>query len=338
MKNRPTSRDIADAAGVSQATVSRALRGSPLVRPETRQRILEVARKLNYRVDRSAAGLRTGQSRTLALLLFEDTTADSSRINPFFLALLGSITRAAARLDYDVLLSFQQLSKDWAARYELSNRADGLILLGYGNYLRFAERLQLLLNADAHFILWGPLVSSQPWLSVGCDNSGGGRTAVEYMLQKGRTRIAFLGNTDDDHPEFKARHDGYCQALQSAGIGTADELQVDADSQLQSGEAAIQQLLASGITFDAVFAASDLIAIGALRALRDAGQSVPGDVSVMGFDDIPAAAYARPAITTVRQDTARAGQLLVEKLVARIEERPVESELLPTELVLRESA
>ena len=334
---RSTSRDIADAAGVSQATVSRALRGSPLVRPETRNRILEIARQLNYRVDHTAAGLRTGHSRTIALLLFEDTTTDQSHINPFFLSLLSSITRAAARLDYDVLVSFQQLSRDWVARYEASNRADGLILLGYGDYVKYAEKLQTLTQADAHFILWGPTTPATLGHSVGCDNTGGGHAATTHLIGLGRRRIAFLGGASDHYPEFQARYKGYSDALRGAGIGVDEQLQVDADNLLDSGEAAIRELLDRNRTFDAVFAASDLIAIGALRALRHASVSVPDDVSIVGFDDIPAAAYVHPTLTTVHQDTRLAGELLVSKLIKMIEGEDVASELLDTTLVVRES-
>src|SRR5690606_32472445 len=159
---KPTSRDIAFEAGVSQATVSRAWRNSPLVRPETRQRIHDIAAQLNYRVDKHAAGLRTRQSRTLALLLFEDPTSDDSQINPFFLSMLGSITRAAASIDYDVLVSFQQLSNHWHGRYEASHRADGIILLGYGDYVTYGEKLKALAEANAHFIIWGPIIDEQP--------------------------------------------------------------------------------------------------------------------------------------------------------------------------------
>jgi len=120
---RPTSRDIARLAEVSQATVSRALRNSPLVRPETRERIESIARQLSYRTDRRAAGLRTRRSSTLALLLFEESSEDG-QINPFFLSMLGHITRATARRGLDLLVSFQQLSDDWHTEYQLSNRAD----------------------------------------------------------------------------------------------------------------------------------------------------------------------------------------------------------------------
>ena len=134
IKGKATSLDIAHLAGVSQPTVSRALRGSPSVNEETRRRILAIARELNYKVDKNASNLRCQQSGTLALLFFEDPTQDDSLINPFFHSMLGSITRACALRGYDLLVSFQQLSADWHADVEDSHKADGLILLGYGDY------------------------------------------------------------------------------------------------------------------------------------------------------------------------------------------------------------
>jgi DNA-binding LacI/PurR family transcriptional regulator len=125
--------DIAYLAGVSQPTVSRALRGSPMVSPETRRRIEEIAQQLNYKVDKNASNLRCQHSSTLALLLFQDPTADDSLINPFFHSMLGSITRACAQRGYDLLISFQQLSGNWHTDYEDSRKADGIVLLGYGD-------------------------------------------------------------------------------------------------------------------------------------------------------------------------------------------------------------
>ena len=146
MKGKPTSFDIAYRAGVSQSTVSRALRGSPLVSPETRRRIQAIAKEINYKVDKNASNLRRQHSVTLALLLFEDPTTDDSLINPFFLSMLGSITRACAHHGYDLLVSFQQLSDDWHADYQDSHKADGLILLGYGDYLEAKPKLQKLVE------------------------------------------------------------------------------------------------------------------------------------------------------------------------------------------------
>lgn len=336
-KQRPTSRDIADQAGVSQATVSRALRNSPLVRPETRRRIIEVATALNYRVDHSAAGLRTRQSQTLALLLFEDTMTEGAQINPFFLNLLGSITRAAAARGYDLLVSFQQLSRDWAGRYEAANRADGLILLGYGDYVDYAKKLRRLEQAGAHFVLWGPDVDKQPGVSIGCDNVTGGRRATQHLLQLGRRRIAFLGTADKHAPEFHARWRGYAAALESAGITPTADLHADADTAVASGYEATRELLARGVRFDAIFAGSDLIAFGAMHALRDAGIRIPGDVSVVGFDDIPAASWVAPPLTTVRQDTHRAGEELVSAVVELLERGEAASQSLEPRMIVRGS-
>lgn len=200
---RPTSRDIARLAEVSQATVSRALRNSPLVRPETRERIESIARQLSYRTDRRAAGLRTRRSSTLALLLFEESSEDG-QINPFFLSMLGHITRATARRGLDLLVSFQQLSDDWHTEYQLSNRADGLILLGYGDYLSSMPRLQKLAEAGANFVIWGPDVDGTPGRYVRTDNNAGGLQATRHLLRLGRERIAYVGSSSDHWPEFQA--------------------------------------------------------------------------------------------------------------------------------------
>ena len=141
-KKRITSFDIAEKAGVSQATVSRALRGDPSVSEDTRRRVEAAAATLNYTVDKSASSLRGRLTGTLALLFFEDPTPDDSHINPFFLSMLGSITRACAQQGYDLLISFQQFSTDWHADYADSKKADGIILLGYGDYLAYRARLE----------------------------------------------------------------------------------------------------------------------------------------------------------------------------------------------------
>src|SRR5690606_6917616 len=191
---KATSLDIAHLAGVSQPTVSRALRGSPSVSPETRRRILAIARELNYKIDKNASNLRCRQSGTLALLFFEDPTPDDSLINPFFHSMLGSITRACALRGYDLLVSFQQLSDDWHADYEDSKKADGLILLGYGDYLQARVRLEQLVRQGTHFVRWGAALPGQPGVAVGCDNFRGGYDMTRHLLAAGRRRIAFLGD------------------------------------------------------------------------------------------------------------------------------------------------
>jgi DNA-binding LacI/PurR family transcriptional regulator len=337
MHDKPTSFDIAFLAGVSQPTVSRALRGSPVVSIETRKRIEEIARQLNYRVDKNASNLRSQHSNTLALLLFEDPTPDDSQINPFFLSMLGSITRASARQGYDLLISFQQLSKDWQQDYEDSRKADGIILLGYGDYEEYRPRLERLVQQGTHFVRWGPVLPSEPGVSVGSDNALGGYEVTRHLLTQGRRRIAFLGHATTHYPEFFDRYRGYERALMEARVATSSALQVDAITTEDAGFQATRELQSRGVAFDAVVAASDLIAIGALRALQESGLDVPRDVSVVGFDDIPAASHTNPPLTTVVQDTSRAGSLLVETLLRQIAGDPAANSVIPTRLVVRKS-
>ena len=333
----PTSRDIADLAGVSQATVSRALRNSPLVREETRSRIQAIARELNYFVNRNAAGLRTHQSNTIAVLMFDETEGEDAQINPFFLSMLGYITRSAAELGYDVLISMQQLTDDWHIEYQASNRADGLILLGYGDYLTYHEKLQALDRANTRFTIWGPTINEQPGHSIGCDNVHGGYKAASHLLDTGRRKIAFVGNTTRRCPELAARYEGYRMALADRGVEADATLKIDGNSLTGLGYRGIEELLQAGREFDAVFAVTDAIAIDAIRALQENGYDVPGDVAVVGFDDIPLAAHVTPALTTVRQDIREASEGLVRSIVGLIEGEPVESTLMAPALVVRES-
>lgn len=334
---KTTSFDIAHRAGVSQATVSRALRNSPLVNPETRERVQRIAREMNYRVDRSAAGLRSQQSRTIALLFFEDPTSDDSQINPFFLTLLGHITRYASTKGYDVLVSFQQLSDDWLNEYVVSNRADGIILLGYGDYGRISDKLQRLHEEGLHFTIWGATVPELEGHAIGCENIGGGEMATRHLLELGRRRIAHIGSGSDDAPEFKHRYIGHCRALEEAGIEIDPNLLATTDNQETSAFEATQALLDRGIEFDAIFAASDLTAFGAMKCLQKNGIDIPGQVSVVGFDDIPAATYFSPSLTTIRQDTRLAAEALFSNLLKMIEGESVTSPLVPISLVVRGS-
>ena len=335
--SNPTSRDIAELAGVSQATVSRALRNSPLVRKETRDRIQEIARELNYFVNRNAAGLRTHQSNTIALLLFDETGGADAQINPFFLSMLGHITRSAASLGYDVLVTLQQLHADWHVQYQASHRADGLILLGYGDYREYRGKLAALAAANTRFIIWGPVIADQPGHSFGCDNENGGFQAANHLLSLGRRNIALIGRRSSGAPELADRYEGFARAHAKAGVTVNPHLLVRADNSEALGYEAARQLIDSNRKVDAIFALTDLLAIGAMRALQDAGIRVPEDVSVVGFDDVPLAAHVSPALTTVQQNTRLAAEALVNGIVGSIEGRPLESTMMAPRLIIRDS-
>src|SRR5215212_10238340 len=319
MQRRPTSFDIAALAGVSQPTVSRALSGNPSVSEATRARVLAAAQQLNYKVNKNASGLRLQQSRTLAVLFFdEQQSPEGAVINPFYLSMLGPMVRRSAEHRYDLLISIQQLSSDWHVDYEDSRKADGIILLGYGDYLEYRPKLEQLVDRGAHFVRWGTGGDGKLGTTISSDNERGGFEAATHLLQRGRRRIAFIGTAGPGFPEVQERFGGYSRALHAAGIEPDERLQVDAAPDEADGRAAAEQLLARGVEFDAIFAASDVAGIGAMHALQEAGRSVP-EVAVVGFDDIPAACLASPPLTTVTQDARAAAEALVDGLIEAIE-------------------
>lgn len=337
MKGKPTSLDIAYLAGVSQPTVSRALRGSPTVNEATRQRILAIANELNYKVDKHASSLRRQQAYTLALLFFEDPTLDDSLINPFFLSMLGSLTRACGAKGYDLIVSFQEQSSNWHAEFEDSKKADGIILLGYGDFVEYSTRLEQLVAQGTHFVRWGAVQPGQPGISIGCDNQQGGADLTRHLIEQGCTRIGFLGSASEHYPEFLARYSGYGEALQTAGMKIDPTLQVDALTTERAGYEAAHNLLARTRDVDALFCASDLIAIGAMRALQELSIDVPGQIAVAGFDDISAASFTNPSLTTVQQNTKEAATLLVDTLLSLIHNEPVVSRMISAPVVVRQS-
>jgi DNA-binding LacI/PurR family transcriptional regulator len=310
---RPTSFDIAELAGVSQSTVSRALSGAGVVSEETRLRVAEAARQLNYKIDANARNLRLQSAKTIALLLYEDPVTSGSLINPFFLSMLSSTIKAAGRRGYDLVISFQDDSDD-GGDYVGSHRADGIIFFGYGDYVRYVDRVALLDAARVPSVTWGPVGAGQPGHFIGSDNVTGAKEGVAHLIARGRRRIAFLGQHSDHTPELLDRFRGYQRALSDAGLEMIPGLQREAEISEESGHREIVALVDSGVRFDAVFAACDMIAIGAMKGLRERGLSIPGDVAVMA-----------------------AGELMVETLLALIEGEDVSSKMIPTKLMIRGS-
>lgn len=328
---KPTSWDIAARAGVSQPTVSRALRGSKAVSLSTRLKIEAIARELEYPV----AGHDASQRSNTLVLMLQDPLVDDADINPFFLAMLGSITRHCAKRGLDLLISLQTLDENVQAR--CPNNGVGLILLGYGDYPRYEARLRQLADAGTHFVRWGSVDKDTVGPTIGSDNFNAGRRAGEHLLRTGRKRIAFLGCVNAHYPEFRQRYLGLNSALEQAGIIPEPLLVFDAASSEEAGRRATKALMACGVAYDAIFAASDLIAIGAMRALAEAGLTIPGDVAVIGFDDIPESHLATPALTTIMQDTRLAGEALVDGVIDQMEGRQASSRVLPARLVVRGS-
>jgi DNA-binding LacI/PurR family transcriptional regulator len=332
--NRRTTRleDIAALAGVSISTASRALNDSPAVNARTKQLIWKLAREQDYPFRRYMPAGPIGASGTIALVVPRPQGREGQLDDPFFLDLFAGISDAARERGCDLLVShIAPVSFDDLSGALTTSRADGVIFLGQSSLHHAFNRLA---GSGARFAVWGAQLPDQAYCSVGSDNVAGGRRATLHLARLGRRRIVFLGDTEA--PEVTQRVRGYQEALDQAGLEQDPALMVPAHFTVESAEAAVDALVARGDAFDGIVAASDLIALGAARALLRSGRRVPRDVSVVGYDDVPFARYSRPALTTVRQDTARAGRLLVSKLIdAGAAE--MRSERLPTELIVRES-
>lgn len=333
MSGRTRLEDLAAIAGVSIATVSRALNNSPAVNDETKRRVWKIAREQNYNFRPSMPALLSGAAATIAVVIPAPLGRQTQVPDPFFQELIGGIGGAARDLGCDVLIShLVPKSYDDLTSLMSTNRVDGVIFLGQS---LLHDRFNHLAETENRFVVWGADIPGQRYCSIGSDNVCGGTRATSHMLNLGRRRIAFLG--DVDTPEMRQRYQGYVEAHHRAGISADPNLLIPANFEIESAEAALSTLLERGAEFDGVFAACDLIALGAIRCLLKAGISVPGDVSVVGYDNLKIAAYSLPSLTTISQDMSKAGRIIVSKLLAAGEKGIVRSERLPTELIVRES-
>ena len=325
--------DVARLAGVSASTVSRAFAGSTLVPPATRDEILRVAKDAGYVVNRSAQRLRNGRTDTVGIVVPLGSEPTRALSDPFFLQIIGQLADAISARGYDVLLiKMDAAGGDALERLAASQRADGLIIVGQSDQ---HEALNQLAGHFQPFVVWGACLPGQAYCSVGVDNVGGGVVATARLLEYGRRRVAFVGPVR--FPEAGLRHDGYLAAHAKAGVRVAPELHVDADFSAEATMAAMAELDGRGEPYDAVFAASDVIAIAAMAHLRATGRRVPEDVAVVGFDDLPIAAHAHPPLTTVRQDLTQGALFLVENLFRRMAGDPAPSSIISPKLVVRDS-
>lgn len=334
--NRPSRlqmTDIARLANVSVSTVSRALAGNPRLSPDTRERIQELARSLNYQVDAGAQMLRGKRQPTVAVAFPYHPKQRRHFKDPFFLPLLGSIGDALVDSGHRMLVVaveadvFETVTQAYETR-----QAIGTILLGQEGY---HGRINEIAVRGLPLVVWGARLKDQLYCSVGSDNRLGGLQATEHLLDAGAERILFVG--DPKLPELAQRYEGYLEAHRARGLEPDPRLSQGMAFDEAEVRGTLQRLLEGQVRFDAVFACSDVMALVTVSVLRASGLRVPDDVQVVGFDDIGLAAAASPALTSVRQEIEAAGRALVERLFAQLEGREVESLVLPTTLMVRES-
>ena len=323
--------DIARLAGVAVSTVSRALAGSALVNKQTRDRVTELARSLNYSVNVRAQSLRLKHNNTVSVILPYDAPTAQHFSDPFFLTLIGSLGDAITERGFDMLLSrIDAEHLDLAAQPYLSGRAMGVVLVGQWHH---HEQLNELAVRRVPLVVWGALLPQQLYCTVGSENVQGGRIAAEHLFAQGARRIAFLG--DPTLPEVAQRHAGYRLTHEARGVPFDGQLTRPVPFADRSIAADVESLLRHEPQLDGIFASSDLLAIAAIGELHRHGRRVPDDVAVVGYDDIAMARYCQPPLTTVRQPIEAAGKALIDLLMAQLAGVRPPSMQLQTELVQR---
>ena len=320
-----TMEDLASLAGVSTITVSRALRDSPLVTAATREKVRRIADEQGYRLNISARNLRMRRSYSVAVVVEMTPVKGRPMSDPYPLELLGGITQELTTAGYSVVLTSKQLLDTAPVQ-----GADGLILLGQGSH---GEAVRVLQKAGLPLVVWGAPEAGASYIVVGSDNRTGGISVAERFMEQGRKKLLFLG--DVDHAEVQERCAGFIDAL--GGQGMVHIVRPKAFTFEAGFDSMAAVLKKKGAGFDGVFAASDLLAMGAIRALAEAGLRVPDDVSVIGYDDTPGAASFVPPLTSVHQYLRDGGVLLAKKMLGLIHGEAVASEMLPTTLIARQT-
>ncbi|MCO5309043.1 MAG: LacI family transcriptional regulator, partial [Austwickia sp.] len=335
-------------AGVSRATASRVVNGSQSVEPELIARVRTAVEELNYVPNLAARALMTRRTSTIALVAAEPDTRVFG--DPFFSAIVRGVSQEASRHGVQLMLAMAQGPDDLqrVERYLLGGHVDGLLMISeHGNHgmaARVSTQLPVVIGGR-------PLDPAIRVPFVDNDNVGGATMAARHLATLGRTRVATITGPLD----MSAGVDRLAGFRRGLGRRFRPRLVENGEFTLDSGAAAMARLLHQDRAIDGVFAASDLMAIGAMATLRKFGRSVPDDVAVVGFDDIDLAALSSPSLTTIRQRTTDQGRAMVRLLLSRVAPDDLDAQdetdtplsahgetgdriVLPVELVLRDSA
>ncbi|MDE2043127.1 MAG: LacI family DNA-binding transcriptional regulator [Alphaproteobacteria bacterium] len=317
--------DLAREVGVSKITVSRALADPPGVREATRERVRAVAEARGFRLNVAARNLRQQRTRTIAVVIEMTPSHDRSMSEPYPLSLLGGILQELSGAAYNMVLTTM-------AVFERAPPAvDGVILLGQGLYEDAVDKVQ---KSGLPYVIWGSVDGNEDHITVGSNNVHGGRLAADHLLFLGRRAMVFLGETR--HLEIADRLAGFKTRLAENGARLMATLHCPFTE--DGGHGAMKALLETAPrNFDGVFAASDAIAIGAIRALQEAQVAVPDEVAIVGFDDAPSAVHCQPALTSVRQNWDEGGMLLARKILDLTHGRAVKSQAMPVLFKARET-
>ncbi len=328
---RPTIYDVAKLAGVSTATVSRALNGTGQIAPATRTAIEQAVEQLGYRANTIARSLVTKSTQTIAFLLPDIT-------NPFYATLVSGIQELALQSDHTMLLCTTEGDPEREEQYLRllqAKQVDGALVDGL---VLPPDRIARFVEDGFPIVCLDRDVNSRSVPLVQVDNRLGARLATEHLLSLGHTRIAHVAGARELRIS-EERLTGYREALAAAGVTADPRLVAAGHFTEEGGYEATRALLESGVELSAVFAANDLSAIGVVNAITESGRGVPADVSVVGFDDVRLSAFTSPPLTTIQQPAAEIAQRATEILIGLIHGRKVRKlrYVLEPKLVVRAS-
>jgi DNA-binding LacI/PurR family transcriptional regulator len=333
---RPTLEVVAARAGVSRATASRVLRGAHNVSDEARTAVLAAAHEIEYTPNLAARALVTRRTDSLAFLVAESEVRLFS--DPYFLTMLrgAQAETAAAGMQLIFVVASTEAEATQFEHYARGGHVDGVLLVSLHGNDRLQQQLE---SIGVATVLNGrPFSDDRTLYYVDSDNIGGGRLATEYLIERGARRIGTITGPLDMVAGID-RLTGFHDAMRAAGRKPLKRHVAHGDFSVAGGAAAMNKLLDAEPELDAVFAASDLTAIGALQTIQARGLAVPDDIAVVGFDDVPQAADAYPALTTVRQPIDELGRSMARVLLRRIAgETAARATVLPVEIVRRASA
>ena len=332
---RSTLKDVAELASVSAATVSYVLSGKRTISEETKARVLEAIEQLDYVPDLTARGLSMRDSKLIGVVVPQTEPGERLMFqNSFYSEVLGSIEYYARQKGYHILISATDANESYLTLAKQRN-LDGIIVIG----MYPDEFYHEMKKTQIPIVLIDSYCNDHYYHNIRIDDAYGSYLAARHLLEKGHRDIAFFAGQMKENGVMKKRLLGYQQALDEFHVEFRDEYVFEGQIDYQSGVELAGKLteIAPGVT--AIVAAADILAIGAVKGLYEAGKTVPGDYSVVGFDDLEISQYLTPGLTTVKQQISLKGQKAVDLLLKHIENPslPKQEEILPLELVERGS-
>lgn len=330
-KRMPTIFDIARESGFSYSTVSRTLSGFEFVKPSTREKILETAKKLGYVPNQQARSLAGGPSHLIGVLV-------PTLTNDYIIQILQGIDDELTQSNYNLILYTTNRHQGTEATYVatiMNGAADGLLLVAPFITDSYLETLN---ERDFPYILIDQEYEAEDSMVVKATNRQGAYEATQYLIELGHTRIGFIAGLPQLNSAIE-RLKGYEAALSDNGIQFRDEYIVQGKFEMRTGYQATRKILTLQECPTAIFAANDLSALGAIDAIREHGLRIPQDISIIGFDDIPQAAVTYPKLTTVRQPLNQMGREAVNLLLRRLQTPDMDTVKLTlnTQLIIRDS-